>query len=293
MIDLSDVSADGIQRKMHCDENYIYSTVKSVTAIKYKGPVYDFSVQNKASYISAGCGVSNSPAGYIGHRETTPQLTQERLDKYHTDKAKLTFVLFDEIEKANDALWNLLLGILDHASLTLGDNRVVNFSKSVIVMTSNLGATEIEKIMDGSIGFVTSHPEDSDVHAKTTNAALSAVRRKFSPEFLNRIDDMVVFHRLTHDDLMKILALEMRAVQERILVAKCPPFILLWTPAAASLLIEEGTSKQYGARKLKRVIEHLVVKPLSKLLLSHQIDSADTVTVDARDGTIVFLHQYR
>src|SRR5438046_7717380 len=94
-----------------------------------------------------------SPPGYLGHRETQPMITQEVLEQHYTEKLKLSLVLFDEIEKASDALWQLLLGILDKGTLTLGDNRRVDFSGSVIVMTSNLGARAISELQNGSIGF--------------------------------------------------------------------------------------------------------------------------------------------
>src|SRR5215470_17113069 len=94
-----------------------------------------------------------SPPGYLGHRETHPLLSQEVLNQYHTDQMKLSFVLFDEIEKASDALWNLLLGILDKATLTLGDNRKVDFSRAMIFMTSNLGASEMSQLMSPKLGF--------------------------------------------------------------------------------------------------------------------------------------------
>ena len=94
-----------------------------------------------------------SPPGYLGHRETHPLLSQEVLDQYHTEKVKLSFVLFDEIEKASDALWNLLLGVLDKATLTLGDTRRVDFSQTMIFMTSNLGAAEMNSILRPSLGF--------------------------------------------------------------------------------------------------------------------------------------------
>src|ERR1700682_924617 len=94
-----------------------------------------------------------SPPGYLGHRETHPLLSQEVLNQYHTDTIKLSFVLFDEIEKASDALWNLLLGILDKGTLTLGDNRKVDFSRALIFMTSNLGATEMSALVNPRLGF--------------------------------------------------------------------------------------------------------------------------------------------
>src|SRR3974390_1564321 len=99
-----------------------------------------------------------SPPGYLGHRETHPVITQEELAKYHSEKLKPSFLLFDEIEKASDALWQLLLGILDKATLTLGDNRRVDLSQTVIFMTSNLGGTDITDLMTGGIGFV--HPSE-------------------------------------------------------------------------------------------------------------------------------------
>jgi len=132
-----------------------------------------------------------SPPGYLGHRETAPLLTQENLDKYHTEKDKLTFVLFDEIEKASDALWQLLLGILDKATLTLGDNRKVDFSRCMIFLTSNLGAKEMSELITGSIGFAPArgkHLVNDEVDQKIYRTASEAAKRKFSPEFMNRID---------------------------------------------------------------------------------------------------------
>src|SRR6266850_8464176 len=151
-----------------------------------------------------------SPPGYLGHRETSPMLTQENLDRMHTEELKLTLVLFDEIEKASDSLWQLLLGILDKATLTLGDNRRVDFSRTMVVMTSNLGAREMSELISGGIGFapVTAKPlNDSDVDQKIYRTAVEATRRKFSPEFMNRIDKVVVFRSLKEHHLRQILDL--------------------------------------------------------------------------------------
>src|SRR5436309_807502 len=145
-----------------------------------------------------------SPPGYLGHRETHPLLSQEVLDQFHTDRFKLSFVLFDEIEKASDALWNLLLGILDKATLTLGDNRRVDFSRALIFMTSNLGAAEMSSILRPGLGFAAGECErrhargivDEALSGKVAQAGLEAARRKFTPEFMNRIDKTVVFHPL-------------------------------------------------------------------------------------------------
>src|SRR5206468_7063290 len=141
-----------------------------------------------------------SPPGYLGHRETHPLLSQEVLNQYHTEKTRISFVLFDEIEKASDALWNLLLGILDKGTLTLGDNRRVDFSKAMIFMTSNLGAAELGTMMRPNLGFAASETEklsmagiaDEAMNDKITRVGVDAARKKFTPEFMNRIDKMVV-----------------------------------------------------------------------------------------------------
>ncbi|MDM7924275.1 MAG: AAA family ATPase, partial [Pyrinomonadaceae bacterium] len=150
-----------------------------------------------------------SPPGYLGHRETSPMLTQENLDKAHTDDTKLTFVLFDEIEKASDSLWQLLLGILDKATLTLGDNRRVDFSRTIVIMTSNLGAREMSEMISGGIGFAPTKQgtprEDNEIDTKIYRTALEAAKRKFSPEFMNRIDKVVVFRSLKEHHLRQIL----------------------------------------------------------------------------------------
>src|SRR6516164_3416447 len=153
-----------------------------------------------------------SPPGYLGHRETHPLLTQEALNQWHTDKLKLTLLLFDEIEKASDALWQLLLGILDKATLTLGDNRRVDLSQCLIVLTSNLGAGEMNDILNGGLGF--GKPKklehvDPRLDDKITRTAQEAARRKFSPEFMNRIDKMVVFKTLKTEHLEQILEIEL------------------------------------------------------------------------------------
>src|SRR5712691_7750529 len=140
-----------------------------------------------------------SPPGYLGHRETHPLLSQEVLNQYHTESTKLSFVLFDEIEKASDALWNLLLGILDKATLTLGDNRKVDFSRALIFMTSNLGASEMAALMSPKLGFMAGEARgraasgtvDKNMTTKLARSGVEAARRKFTPEFMNRLDKIV------------------------------------------------------------------------------------------------------
>src|SRR5215213_1843510 len=225
-----------------------------------------------------------SPPGYLGHRETSPMLTQENLDKAHTDDTKLTFVLFDEIEKASDSLWQLLLGILDKATLTLGDNRRVDFSKTIVIMTSNLGAREMSEMISGGIGFAptkTGKPsEDTEIDTKIYRTALEAAKRKFSPEFMNRIDKVVVFRSLKEHHLRKILDIELTAVQDRITESAGTKFIFECTDPAKEYLLGEGIDLKYGARHLKRAIERFLVYPLSNLVATQQVETGDYVMVD-------------
>src|ERR1700681_1505895 len=159
-----------------------------------------------------------SPPGYLGHRETHPLITQEELAKSHTDKLKLSFLLFDEIEKASDALWQLLLGILDKATLTLGDNRRVDLSQTMIFLTSNLGGGEITELMTGGMGFVQPSDKTEDkLDGKVERTAQEAAKKKFSPEFMNRLDKVVVFHPLREEQLEQILEIELGMVQQRVL----------------------------------------------------------------------------
>jgi ATP-dependent Clp protease ATP-binding subunit ClpA len=222
-----------------------------------------------------------SPPGYLGHRETHPLITQEALAQYHKEDLKLSFLLFDEIEKASDALWQLLLGILDKATLTLGDNRRVDLSQTMIFLTSNLGGGEITELMTGGMGFVqpTDKTEDRLDH-KVERTAQEAAKKKFSPEFMNRLDKVVVFHPLRHEQLEQILEIELGMVQQRVLDTGRGQFLFRVTPAARRFLLQEGTDIKYGARHLKRAIEKFVVYPLANLLATEQIRFGDMLVVD-------------
>src|SRR5262250_422813 len=228
-----------------------------------------------------------SPPGYLGHRETSPMLTQENLDRMHTDDLKVSLVLFDEIEKASDSLWQLLLGILDKATLTLGDNRRVDFSKSMVIMTSNLGAREMSELISGGIGFAPAKgsktPNDTEVDQKIYRTAVEAARRKFSPEFMNRIDKVVVFRSLKEHHLRQILDLELQAVQDRIMQSAGTKFVFQCSETAKDMLLKEGLDYKYGARHLKRAVERFLVYPLSNLVATGQIGLGDLVHVDV-DG---------
>jgi ATP-dependent Clp protease ATP-binding subunit ClpA len=225
-----------------------------------------------------------SPPGYLGHRETHPVLNQEAINQYHTANLRLTLLLFDEIEKASDALWQLLLGILDKGSLTLGDNRRVDLSCCVIVMTSNIGASEMSSLTDGAMGFNPPKPfghVDEEFDKKIQRAAVDAAKRKFSPEFMNRIDKTVVFKTLRQGHLEQILELELEAVQQRILQATgSSQFIFGCSDNVKKHLLHEGTDPKYGARHLKRVIERSLVFPLSNLVATQQIHIGDFIRID-------------
>jgi ATP-dependent Clp protease ATP-binding subunit ClpB len=233
-----------------------------------------------------------SPPGYLGHRETHPLITQEALAASHRDDLKLSFLLFDEIEKASDALWQLLLGMLDKATLTLGDNRRVDLSQTVIFLTSNLGGSQIADLMHGGMGFI--QPKDqatTGLQEKVQKTAVEAARRKFSPEFMNRLDKVVVFHPLKRTELEEVLEIELRQVQKRVLDSTTRPFLFRITSEGREFLLEEGTDQRYGARHLKRAIERNVVCPLSRLLATGQLHQGDLLLIDRQHGDegLVFL----
>jgi ATP-dependent Clp protease ATP-binding subunit ClpA len=235
-----------------------------------------------------------SPPGYLGHRETHPLLTQEALNQWHTEKLKLSILLFDEIEKASDSLWQLLLGILDKATLTLGDNRRVDLSQCIIIMTSNLGASEMTGLVDGGMGFSKARMEvDNKLDDKISRTAVEAARRKFTPEFMNRIDKVVVFKTLRSEHLQQILEIELGMVQQRILMAAgANQFVFTCTPKVKSYLLAEGTDPKYGARHLKRAIEKNLVFPLANLVATGQVRLGDFVRVDlTAEGKMTFIKE--
>ncbi|MDP9159419.1 MAG: AAA family ATPase [Acidobacteriota bacterium] len=235
-----------------------------------------------------------SPPGYLGHRETHPLLTQEALNQWHTDKLKLSILLFDEIEKASDALWQLLLGILDKATLTLGDNRRVDLSQCIIIMTSNLGAGEMSNLVDGGLGFAPK-PQivDSTLDDKINRTAVDAAKRKFTPEFMNRIDKVVVFQTLRPEHLQQILEIELGMVQQRVLSASpANQFVFSCTTNVKNFLLHEGTDPKYGARHLKRSIERNLVFPLASLVATGQVRLGDFIKVDmSPEGRITFVKE--
>ena len=238
-----------------------------------------------------------SPPGYLGHRETHPLLSQEALNQHHTDTVKLSFVLFDEIEKASDALWNLLLGIMDKATLTLGDNSKVDFSRSMIFMTSNLGASEMSALMNPRLGFQTALAReniakgtvDRDRSGKLARSGVEAARRKFTPEFMNRLDKIVTFEPLGSAELKKILDIELNLVQQRIFNRSSDlAFVFTVSDSSKDFLLAEGTDLKYGARHLKRAIERLLVQPMANLIATKQVCGGDLIRVEFNDSARTF-----
>jgi ATP-dependent Clp protease ATP-binding subunit ClpB len=268
-------------------------------------------VKNPRAVIKIDCGefqhsheiakLIGSPPGYLGHRETHPLLSQEVLNQYHTDKCKVSFVLFDEIEKASDSLWNLLLGILDKATLTLGDNRKVDFSRAMIFMTSNVGAAEMSAILNPKLGFGAPHRDREELGVigektgkKISNSGLEAARKKFPPEFVNRADKIVVFKPLGQEQLRKVLDIELNMVQQRVFEsAGVNAFVFTTTDPAKDFLLREGTDVKYGARPLKRAIERLLVHPMSNLIATEQIRGGDMLRVefDSAENRLVFMKE--
>ena len=271
-------------------------------------------VKNPRSVIKIDCGefqhsheiakLIGSPPGYLGHRETHPLLSQEVLNQHHTDRVKVSFVLFDEIEKASDSLWNLLLGILDKATLTLGDNRKVDFSRCMIFMTSNVGASEMNAILNPKMGFGAPMAQaglakgetgvNGNTAGKIARSSIEAARRKFPPEFVNRPDKIVVFKPLGRTELTKVLDIELRMVQNRIYESSGPSsFLFNMTDAAKDFLLDEGTDVKYGARPLKRAIERLIVHPMSNLIATEQINGGDIIRIeyDSVDRALNFVKE--
>lgn len=238
-----------------------------------------------------------APPGYTGHDETEPLITPESLARCHTDELQISLLLFDEIEKGSDALWQLLLEVLDKGMLTLGDNRRVDFSQAMIFMTSNLGGSEITTLADEKIGFSPGILTRSRacLFDKIENVAINAAKRKFAPEFINRLDKVVVFRPLQREQLERILQIELDLLQQRIARAAKGRFLLQLTPAAKAFVLEEGTNHVYGARHLRRAIERHLVIPVANFLATKQVSAGAEILVDRhhRNHGLTFLGQSR
>lgn len=220
-----------------------------------------------------------SPPGYLGHRETHPFFTNASLLEARSDfKGEIlpfTIVLFDEIEKASDTLWNLLLGILDKGRLTTGTNEVVDFTKTVILMTSNVGAARIAN--ENPLGFSDGTLVEDD--ARIAEIGMAEARKKFMPEFLNRLDTIVNFRSLTPEDMKEILNFELEKIQHRIMMDANVVFEFRVSNAGTEKLLEAGYEKRYNARQMVRAVDKFITTPLTRLISTNQISDNDIVIV--------------
>jgi CheY-like chemotaxis protein len=232
-----------------------------------------------------------APPGYLGHRETKPMLTQERLAAVTSSGCDLSLVLFDEVEKAAPTLTVLLLGILDKGTLNLGDNTVVNFEKSFIFLTSNLGAREMSKEMQPEIGFQAADNRSSaEIAGRLESIGLTAVRKRFSPEFVNRIDVVVTYQPLDSEAIARILDHHIEELQRHVHTRLGDrSFEIEVSTAARDFLLSRGVSPRYGARELKRTIHRMLTQPLAALVASGQIAPGTRVVVDRGEGDVLNL----
>src|ERR1039457_4727195 len=234
-----------------------------------------------------------APPGYLGHRETQPMLTQQKLNAVTSEKCSLSLVLFDEIEKAAPSMTRLLLGVLDKGVLRLGDNSTVNFEKSLVFLTSNLGAREMMREINPEFGFQSvKTPERADLTGKLQNIALVSVRKRFSPEFVNRIDCIITYQPLTPESLSTILDQQIADLQNHVNTRLGARSFTLEVPfESRRLLLQKGTSAEYGARELNRTIHRHLTQPLATLVATSQVSPGARVRVDlADDGESLHIH---
>lgn len=223
-----------------------------------------------------------APPGYLGHRETQPLLTQQKLNGASSELCDLSIVLFDEIEKAASSVARLLLGVLDKATLRLGDNSTVNFEKTMIFLTSNLGARAMSREINPDFGFESLvEKPDGDHMAKLKSIGMTALRKRFAPEFINRIDSVVTYQPLSAEALAAILDQHVQELQEHLDKRLGLNTFRLEVPARARrYLLEKGTSTEYGARELKRTMQRQVIQPLASMIASGDILPGIRVRVD-------------
>jgi ATP-dependent Clp protease ATP-binding subunit ClpA len=227
-----------------------------------------------------------APPGYLGHRETPPMLTQQKLGAVTSEGSNLALVLFDEIEKAAPSMTRLLLGVLDKAVLRLGDNTSVNFERTLIFLTSNLGASAMRKEVLPDFGFGTAAPASHQgTLRKLSSIGLSAVKRKFAPEFVNRIDAVITYQPLDAVALEAILDHQIAALERHIAHRlEERAFTLELDVSARSFLLARGTSREHGARELKRVILRKLTQPLAAMVEAGMIPPESVVQAVHQGG---------
>ena len=221
-----------------------------------------------------------APPGYIGYAEHKGEglITQAKLDQYQTADTKLNLVLFDEIEKAHDRLFDLMLNILDKGEMTTSNGHKIDFTQTLVFMTSNLGASQLGK----AIGFTAD--QAAAVDRSNARVIQAAVKARFRPEFLNRLDHQVIFQTLQPEHLRAILHFEVDAIRRRLSrSANHNRFVFVVSSRAEEALLKEGFDAQVGARHLKRVLEQRIVSPLANLVMSGQVALGDLVSIEYED----------
>jgi ATP-dependent Clp protease ATP-binding subunit ClpA len=252
-----------------------------------------------------------APPGYVGY-QIEPLLSQARIDAAHRQalaegrglvaadrrlfentlhggpERLLSIVLFDEIEKAHPMVWNALLGILEDGVLTLGNNQTVDFTRSIVLLTSNVGGREMSALLDPQrLGFRAEASPAARSRASLSETAVTAARKTFPAEFLNRFDEIRVYSPLSEEALERILDRFLNDLHERTQSAGVP-LVLRLAPEARAFLLERGTDPRYGARPLRRAIEHELVDPISRLVVAEHLEPGDKVEIDVEDGALAF-----
>jgi ATP-dependent Clp protease ATP-binding subunit ClpA len=197
-------------------------------------------------------------------------------------------VLFDEIEKAHPMVWNALLGILDDGTLTLGNNQTVDFTRSIVLLTSNVGGREMSALLDPTrLGFQAEAKPGAKNRGSLNETAMTAARRTFPAEFLNRFDEIRVYSPLSQSALERILDRFLTDIHDRAIAAGMP-LVLRLSPQARAFLLDRGTDARYGARPLRRAIEHELVDPISRLVVAERLLPGDLVEIDVDDDALAF-----
>jgi len=266
--------------EVRSDDEYIYRQVKEVTSIpSVSSKVYDISVQDDASFNVSGIAVSNSPPGYVGYDEGGYLTNQMK-------KNPNTVVLLDEVEKAHPDLWNTFLRVFDEGALTDGSGRTVSFKDSIVIMTTNLGNKEaINSMMDSGLGFNSSYTQDQrNIDTPSRSAferfATKSIQNNFKPEFLNRIDRIVIFNHLQKEEMQKIAELELEKIQKKL---RKRGMTLNYSESVAEHMVDQGVNSIEGARGLARIRRDVIEDKVSDSLLEYSRWPRGTVVTIAWD----------
>jgi ATP-dependent Clp protease ATP-binding subunit ClpB len=233
--------------------------------------------------------IIGAPPGYVGHNSTEPIFTQPRLEQHKTKDYDMNIILFDEIEKASDALFKLLLGIMDYGILKTNQNKEIDFSRSLIFLTSNLGAEQIKALTSKGLGFNPAPVVNNETKGKITNSIQKSVEKQFSPEFIGRLSKIITFENLTEENVKQILQIELDNVKKRIFTsANHCKFTFFCDSKVQEFLVQEGYSPKYGARNLTKAVEKHIVTPLANLMLRDEIEYGDALSITWEDDEIQF-----